>query len=56
MTPVPDSPAVDEIAFTYRPSLLGAPWTFRLTQAGLAWEAGRKSGLVPYRDIRRVRL
>jgi hypothetical protein len=43
-------------AYSYRPSLLGAPWAFRLTAAGLAWEAGRKSGLVPYGDIRRVRL
>jgi hypothetical protein len=56
MSTGPDGLSADELVYTYRPSLLGAPWTFRLTQAGLAWEAGRKSGLVPYRDIRRVRL
>lgn len=56
MTSNPDSPPPDEPAYTYRPSLLGAPWSFRLTPAGLAWEAGRRSGLVPYREVRRVRL
>lgn len=45
-----------DIAYSYRPSLLGAAWSFRLTGGGVVWEAGRKSGLVPYRDIRRVRL
>lgn len=42
--------------YTYRPSLLGAPFTFRLTGDGLAYQAGRRSGVVPYRAIRRVRL
>ena len=45
-----------EPSYTYRPSLLGAPWSFWLTPTGVAWEAGRRSGLTPYRDIRRVRL
>ena len=56
MTSVSASPPDGEPVYTYRPSLLGAPWTFRLTPAGLAFEAGRKSGLVAYRDIRRLRL
>jgi hypothetical protein len=56
MTSVPDSQPADELAYIYRPSLLGAPWSFRLTPDGLAWEAGRRSGLIPYRDVRRVRL
>ena len=56
MTPNPDSPPPDELVYTYRPSLLGAPWSFRLTPVGLAWEAGRRSGRIPYRDVRRVRL
>ena len=42
--------------YTYRPSLLGAPFTYRLTAAGLAYQAGRRAGVVPYRDVRRVRL
>jgi hypothetical protein len=45
-----------EHVYTYRPSLLGAPWTFRLLPTGLSFEAGRRAGLVPYRDIHRVRL
>ncbi len=35
---------------------MGAPWVFHLTSDGLAWENGRRSGHVLYRDIRRVRL
>ena len=45
-----------EIVYSYRPSLLGAGWTFRLTAAGIAWEAGNKAGRVPYRAVRAVRL
>jgi hypothetical protein len=48
--------ASDDVAYSYRPSLLGAAWSFRLTAGGLAWEAGRKSGLIPYRAIHGVRL
>jgi hypothetical protein len=43
-------------AYSYRPSLLGAAWSFRLTDTGIAWEAGHRSGHVPYRTVRRVRL
>jgi hypothetical protein len=56
MSAVSASQPADDQVYTYRPSLLGAPWSFRLTPTGLAWEAGRKSGLVPYRDVRRLRL
>jgi hypothetical protein len=56
MTPVSASTPADDRVYTYRPSLLGAPWSFRLTPTSLAWEAGRKTGLVPYRDVRRLRL
>lgn len=45
-----------EWSYAYRPSLLGAGCTFRLTQAGIAWEIGAKSGVVPYRDIRHIRM
>lgn len=43
-------------SYTYRPSLLGAPFTFRLMDNGLAYEAGRRAGLIPYTAIGRVRL
>jgi hypothetical protein len=55
MRRLPDPPS-DERQYTYRPSLMGAPWSFKLTPDGLAWENGRRSGHVLYRDIRRVRL
>jgi hypothetical protein len=35
---------------------MGAPWSFRLTPEGLAWENRRRSGHIIYRDIRPVRL
>lgn len=43
-------------SYTYRASLLGAPFMFRLTDNGLAFEAGRRTGVVPYDAISRVRL
>lgn len=46
----------NDVSYSYRPSLLGAAWSFRLTADGLAWEAGRKSGVIPYHAIRRLRL
>lgn len=45
-----------ELTYSYRPSLLGAPWTYRLTGDALVWEAGSKSGRVSYRNVRCVRL
>jgi hypothetical protein len=56
MTDTPTSVPAEALSYTYKPSLVGAPWTFRLSDAGLVYEAGRGSGLVPYRHIRRVRL
>jgi len=46
----------DNPVYTYRPSLLGTPWAFRLTDNGLEWSAGSKSGRVAWRDVRRVRM
>ena len=42
--------------YTYRPSVMGAPWEFRLTADGVEWQAGRKSGRAAFREIRRVRM
>ena len=46
----------EQPVYSYKPSLLGAPWEFRLTPTGLAWEVGRNSGRVLYQNIRMVRL
>lgn len=50
--------AAGEIAvgYAYRPSLLGAPWEFKLTDDGIDWVAGRRSGHTLYRDVRRLRM
>jgi hypothetical protein len=42
--------------YSYRPSLLGAPWQFRLTPTYLAWEVGRRSGRVRYDRIGQMRI
>lgn len=46
----------DSRTYTYRPSVLGAPWTFRLGSNGIEWDSGRRSGRVDYAAITRVRL
>lgn len=48
--------AGDGVTYTYRPSLMGAPWQFRLTEQSLEWTAGRYSGSAPFGKIRCVRL
>jgi len=45
-----------DLTYTYRPSLLGAPYEFRLGAQGLEWLVGRKAGRVLCRDVTRVRL
>ncbi|HEX5506992.1 MAG TPA: hypothetical protein VFX37_00650 [Pseudolabrys sp.] len=42
--------------YSYRPSALGASWTFRLEGQAILWDTGLKSGRIPLRSIRRVRL
>jgi hypothetical protein len=42
--------------YSYKPSLMGTPWTFRLAPDGLHWSIGRAAGVTPYRDIRQIRL
>jgi hypothetical protein len=44
------------LAYVYRPSLLGAPWEFRLADDAIEWSAGRQSGRVAYQKIRRLRM
>jgi hypothetical protein len=46
----------DDPVYSYKPSLLGAPWQFRLRPDALEWQAGRHQGRAPYRRIARVRL
>lgn len=52
----PDEAPDAEIAYAFKPSLLGAPWSFRLWADGLQWNAGRHTGRISYAAITRVRL
>jgi hypothetical protein len=51
----PDDKA-GELVYAYKPSLMGAPFEFRLTADAFEWRKGMFSGRKPYKDIRRVRL
>jgi hypothetical protein len=44
------------VGYAYRPSLLGAAWEFKLTDTGIDWVAGSRSGRVPFRNIRAVHM
>jgi hypothetical protein len=46
----------DPLRYSYRPSLLGAPWEFTLRGHILDWRTGRKSGHIVLRGISRLRL
>lgn len=48
--------ALDGTAYAYKPSLVGAGWTFRLGEDALEWTAGTRSGRVAFRDVRRMRM
>lgn len=47
---------VADIEYSYKPSLMGGIWTFRLEPDGLQWSIGTVSGKVAYRDITRIRM
>jgi hypothetical protein len=42
--------------YAYKASLIGAAHRFELTDQGLSWQVGGKSGIWPYRDIASIRL
>jgi hypothetical protein len=46
----------DGPAYSYKPSLLGAPWEFRLTPDAIEWRVGPHHGYTPYTRIARIRL
>jgi hypothetical protein len=48
--------AAESGSYAYRPSLLGAAWQFTLAGDGIDWSTGRRSGHIPFRAIRRVRM
>jgi hypothetical protein len=51
-----DSEASRDLSYAYKPSLLGAPFEFRLSPTAVEWSRGRYTDRVPYDRIRRLRL
>jgi hypothetical protein len=50
------SKGASDILYAYKPSLMGAPFEFRLTSDALEWRRGASTGRAPYGHIRRIRL
>ncbi len=48
--------ASDGKTYFYRASLMGPAYRFELTDEGIVWTIGRRSGLWPYADVTSVRL
>lgn len=46
----------ETVSYSYRPSLLGAPREFSLTEQGIDWVAGLKSGTVAFDRVRKLRV
>src|SRR4051794_7918336 len=44
------------MSYAYKPSLMGAPFEFRLTRDAFEWSRGSSAGRTPYGHIRRIRL
>ena len=43
-------------AYSFRPSLIGGAWSFRLGEDAIHWTSGTDSGRIPYDDVKRVRM
>jgi|SRR5262245_47851627 len=56
VAPQSQSGAPGDLAYAYKPSLMGAPFEFRLTPTALEWRRGRHAISIPYGRIRRLRL
>jgi hypothetical protein len=44
------------VSYAYKASLISSAYQFELTDAGLSWQMGRRSGVWPYADIASIRL
>jgi hypothetical protein len=56
MPPDPSHEAAAPVRYAYKASLIGSAHRFELTDAGLAWHIGGKSGVWPYAGISETRL
>ena len=60
-TSLPNTPSIpdegaSEISYAYKASLIGSAYQFELTDAGLSWTLGGRSGVWSYADIASIRL
>jgi hypothetical protein len=55
-TNLADEDTEADAIYAYKPSLLGAPFEFRLAPDALEWRKGRHAGRTPYDRIRRIRM
>ena len=56
MTESPLHTAGTVLTYAYRPSVMGAIREFKLSDDGIDWAAGLRSGHIPYRNIRILRM
>jgi hypothetical protein len=56
MAPERSNETVAGVRYAYKASLIGAAHRFELTDEGLSWHIGRRSGLWPYAGISAIRL
>ena len=56
MTESPLDAAGNVVTYAYRPSVMGAVREFKLSDDGIDWVAGVRSGHIPYRNIRFLRM
>src|SRR3954468_22762659 len=54
--PHDDAAIGDDVSYSYKSSVIGAPFEFQLASDALHWGKGGSRGRTPYRQIRRVRL
>src|ERR1043165_9937954 len=54
--PHDDATTGDDLTYSYKSSVIGAPFEFRLAPDALHWGKGGSTGRTQYRRIRRVRL
>lgn len=46
----------EDVTYSFKPSLMGAPQEFRVGTDALYWQVGQYQGRIPYRAIKAVRL
>jgi hypothetical protein len=54
--PATEGEGARTISYVYKASLISSAYQFELTDSGLSWRIGRRSGVWPYADIASIRL